>query len=70
MKKLWLIAFLFSIVRAYSLPSTVSSDSAAPISILTWNVKLLPRGAVFLHHHPVKRAKLIPQKLLEQVPML
>ncbi|MDB5284591.1 MAG: hypothetical protein JWO06_3666 [Bacteroidota bacterium] len=36
------------------------------ISIMSYNIKMLPRGAVFLHHHPVKRARLIPAKLMEE----
>ncbi|MCW3126361.1 MAG: hypothetical protein JWO03_2019 [Bacteroidetes bacterium] len=38
------------------------------ISILTYNVKMLPRFAVSLKHHPVKRARLIPAKLMEESP--
>ena len=38
------------------------------ITIMTYNVKMLPRGATFLHHHPVIRARLIPAKLLEESP--
>lgn len=35
---------------------------------MTYNVKMLPRGATFLHHHPVIRARLIPAKLLAESP--
>jgi len=35
---------------------------------MTYNIKMLPRGAVFLHHHPVARAKLIPEKLIAENP--
>ncbi len=38
------------------------------ISILTYNIKMLPRFAVSIKHHPVKRAKLIPAKLIEENP--
>ena len=47
----------------------VAADSAGhDITIMTYNVKMLPRGATFLHHHPVKRAKLIPAKLIAENP--
>jgi len=35
---------------------------------MTYNVKLLPRGATFLHHHPVIRARLIPAKIIAENP--
>jgi endonuclease/exonuclease/phosphatase family metal-dependent hydrolase len=56
---------LFS-YRAWAVAPHQDSTAAKAISIMTWNVKLLPRGAVFLHHHPVVRAKLIPAKLMEE----
>ena len=42
--------------------------SAHQICIMSYNIKMLPRGAVFLHHHPVIRARLIPAKLLLESP--
>ena len=42
--------------------------TANQISIMSYNVKMLPRGAVFIHHHPVIRARLIPAKLIEESP--
>lgn len=36
------------------------------VSILTWNIKMLPRVAVHLKHRPVKRAKLMPEVLLKE----
>ena len=44
------------------------NDTASQISIMSYNVKMLPRGAVFIHHHPVMRARLIPAKLIEESP--
>ncbi|MBK7147883.1 MAG: sphingomyelin phosphodiesterase [Bacteroidetes bacterium] len=41
-----------------------AQDSNNKVHILSWNIKMLPRGLVFLKHHPVKRAKLIPAHLL------
>jgi endonuclease/exonuclease/phosphatase family metal-dependent hydrolase len=38
------------------------------ISILTWNIKMLPRGATFLDHHPIKRAHIIPGILMKEAP--
>lgn len=49
--------------------SNVNADtSTKQISILTWNIKMLPRGATFLKHHPVKRAKLIPEIIMKDSP--
>ena len=46
------------------------TDTVPPnqISILTWNIKMLPRGATFLHHHPIKRARIIPDILMKESP--
>lgn len=38
------------------------------ISILTWNIKMLPRIAFYLHHHPVKRARIIPDMVIKESP--
>ncbi len=47
----------------------VQKDTLAnQLSILTWNVKMLPRAAIHLKHHPVKRAHLIPNILLKESP--
>lgn len=48
--------------------SAATADTAHHVSIMTYNVKLLPRGATFLHHHPVKRARLIPDKVIAEHP--
>ena len=44
------------------------STGTGEITIMTYNVKLLPRGAIFLHHHPVIRARLIPAKVIGENP--
>jgi endonuclease/exonuclease/phosphatase family metal-dependent hydrolase len=33
---------------------------------MTYNIKMLPRGATYIHHHPVKRARIIPDKVIEE----
>ena len=41
--------------------------TAREVSIMTYNIKMLPRGAnSFVHHFPLKRARLIPDKLIEE----
>ncbi len=45
-------------------PSLASNE----IRIMTYNIKMLPRGAVFIHHHPVIRARLIPAKVEAENP--
>ncbi len=49
-------------------PATDTTSSAHRITIMTYNIKMLPRLAFTIHHHPVKRAKLIPAKLIEENP--
>jgi len=55
-----------SVFARCSPPGTDTSSNQ--ISILTWNIKMLPRGAVFLHHHPIIRARIIPEILLKELP--
>lgn len=64
------LAPLLFLLMAYSSFATDADSLAMPgkIKIMTWNVKFLPRGATFLDHHPVKRAKIIPAKLQEIDP--
>lgn len=38
------------------------ADTSA-INILSWNIKMLPRSLTFIKHFPIKRAKIIPEKL-------
>jgi endonuclease/exonuclease/phosphatase family metal-dependent hydrolase len=42
---------------------------ARQITIMTYNIKMLPRGAnSFIHHFPLKRARLIPDKIIAEGP--
>jgi endonuclease/exonuclease/phosphatase family metal-dependent hydrolase len=68
MNKLFSLLALFLSLQAISAPegNIVNDTAAHQISILTWNIKMLPRGATFLKHHPVKRARLIPEILMKQ----
>lgn len=71
MKKPLLISTLLLVLSVACLAG--SNDTLPPggtqVSIMSYNVKLLPRGAnSFLKHFPVKRAKLIPAKLIETSP--
>lgn len=69
MKKYFSLLLLFVAVQAMCAPvDNCPIDSTNQISILTWNVKMLPRGAVFLDHHPIKRARLIPGVLMKESP--
>ncbi len=63
-----LILFLFGTHLLVWAADNTGTDSTRQISILTWNIKMLPRGATFLHHHPIKRARLIPDVLMKQSP--
>lgn len=36
------------------------------ISIMSYNIKMLPRGAVFIKHHPVIRARVLPEVLIKE----
>jgi hypothetical protein len=42
----------------------VETIDSNELRIVTYNVKMLPRILVHLKHHPVKRAKLIPKKII------
>lgn len=62
------IVSLFS-VSAMCLPAGMNYDTLPnELSIMTYNVKFLPRGAVYIHHHPVVRARLIPAQLMKEAP--
>ncbi len=63
---LWLL--MFSLDGICSGNEPVDTIPPNQISILTWNIKMLPRGATFLHHHPIKRARIIPDILIKESP--
>ncbi len=60
-----LFALLLS-CKAFSAPNNDTTSNQ--ISILTWNIKMLPRGATFLDHHPILRARIIPGVLMKESP--
>ena len=68
MKTYLLISFLFFSIVAIcggSDPISIDTIPARQISIMTYNIKMLPRGAnSFIHHFPVRRARLIPAELI------
>ena len=68
MKKYLLLLLLGLSLHGFCGSETNADTSAHQISIMSYNIKMLPRGAVFLHHHPVIRARLIPAKLLQESP--
>lgn len=60
---------LGSILLAVSLSCMAGSADSIPtgkneLHVLTYNVKFLPAILVSQHHHPIKRAKYIPQALI------
>jgi endonuclease/exonuclease/phosphatase family metal-dependent hydrolase len=59
LKNLLFLSTLFCLITI-----SVASQDSTRLCILSWNIKMLPRGLVFLEHYPVKRAKLIPAQLL------
>jgi len=61
------LSFFILLVTAIT-SMAAGSTGNGEITIMTYNVKMLPRGATFLHHHPVIRARLIPAKLLAENP--
>jgi endonuclease/exonuclease/phosphatase family metal-dependent hydrolase len=68
MKSALFISFLLFSKAIYCSPiGDIQKDTSNnQISILTWNVKMLPRGATFLKHHPVTRACIIPDVLIKE----
>jgi endonuclease/exonuclease/phosphatase family metal-dependent hydrolase len=67
-KSIFLVFQLFLALNCMSASMPADTGQSHDITIMTYNVKLLPRGATFLHHHPVKRARLIPAKLISENP--
>jgi endonuclease/exonuclease/phosphatase family metal-dependent hydrolase len=57
------IAVLF-LLAGIAAKAQISIDTNE-LRIVTYNVKMLPRILAHLKHHPVKRARLIPAKLIE-----
>ena len=70
MKHLLSILLLFTAVIGICGGSETQKNDTIPshqISIMTYNIKMLPRGAnSFIHHFPLKRARLIPDKVIEE----
>lgn len=52
--------FIFSALLSYAEPVQPTRD----LRILSYNIQMLPRWIAHLGHGPVKRAKLIPEKLV------
>lgn len=66
MKYSLLLFFLFFAFAGFCGGSNADSSSRE-ISIMTYNIKMLPRGAnSFIHHFPLRRARLIPDKLIAE----
>jgi len=66
-------SILLSMMSIFCYAGGISGDSVNAqghqITIMTYNIKMLPRGAnSFLHHRPVVRARLIPEKLINENP--
>lgn len=62
-----LVLFLSFSVTAFCGGSPVNDTASREISIMTYNIKMLPRGAnSFIHHFPLRRARLIPDKLIAE----
>lgn len=62
MKKTCLLAIITFCLTSFALASNV--DTTKNLRILSYNIKMLPRGLAFLKHHPIKRAKLLPKHLI------
>jgi endonuclease/exonuclease/phosphatase family metal-dependent hydrolase len=62
-----LLVFLLSFSVDAICGGSANDTASREISIMTYNIKMLPRGAnSFIHHFPVRRAKLIPGKLITE----
>jgi endonuclease/exonuclease/phosphatase family metal-dependent hydrolase len=60
---------LFSVAGFCGASGHLPSDTvpSREISIMTYNIKMLPRGAnSFIHHFPLRRARIIPDKLIAE----
>lgn len=58
----FIVAFLIFFATSAVAQET---KSTRPLRILSYNIQMLPRWILHMDHGPVKRAKLIPQKLIE-----
>ncbi|MES2622089.1 MAG: endonuclease/exonuclease/phosphatase family protein [Bacteroidota bacterium] len=69
MKKCFVLVLAITALLFSHTLHAAETDTIPPsqITIMSWNLKMLPRGGnAFLHHRPLKRAKLIPKKLMEE----
>lgn len=60
-----LFALITLCLQAAENPADPLADPTNSLRILSYNIKMLPRMLAHLKHHPIKRAKLIPQSILE-----
>jgi endonuclease/exonuclease/phosphatase family metal-dependent hydrolase len=69
MKNVFLPLLLLFAINGVCAPSgDIVKDTTNQLSILTWNLKMLPRGGVFLKHHPIIRARIIPAEIMKESP--
>lgn len=62
MKKLCLLSFAFMLL---STATNANNADTTSLRILSYNIKMLPRGLTgLLKHHPIKRAKLLPKHVI------
>ncbi len=63
MKRTWFtgICLLLCLDTVFAAPP---SGAQGELRILSWNIKMLPRALAHLKHHPVRRARVIPELLL------
>jgi len=61
------LLLVITVISGYAGSGIAKTDSTKQISIMTYNIKMLPRGAnSFIHHFPLKRARLIPDKVIAE----
>jgi exonuclease III len=56
------VCFVISMDAALAAPP---SGAQGELRILSWNIKMLPRFLAHIKHHPVRRARVIPEVLLK-----
>jgi endonuclease/exonuclease/phosphatase family metal-dependent hydrolase len=63
MKAFLTTAVILSVLLSTDAYSQQAATDTGAIRIMTYNIKMLPRILTYIHHMPVKRARILPQYL-------
>lgn len=63
---LTVVSVLFAVVVLYAGGPSLRDTVPTYVSIMSYNIKMLPRGATYIKHHPVIRSRVLPEVLKEE----